>query len=47
MANKKISDLTALTAPAASDILPIIDQSESSASDKNKKITYGNLIMVY
>jgi hypothetical protein len=43
MANRKISEFTALTAPAASDVLPIIDQSESGA-DKNKKITFEDLL---
>ena len=43
MANRKISDFTALTAPAATDVLPIIDQSESGA-DKNKKITFEDLL---
>ena len=41
MANRKISDLTALTAPATGDLLPIVDISEATAADKNKKITYG------
>ena len=44
MANKKITDLTSLTAPAATDVLPIIDQSESAAADKNKKIAYSVLL---
>jgi hypothetical protein len=43
MANRKISDLTALTAPASGDLLPIVDISEAAAADKNKKITYGEL----
>jgi hypothetical protein len=43
MANRKISDLTALTAPATGDLLPIVDISEAAAADKNKKITYGAL----
>ena len=43
MANRKISEFTALTAPAGTDVLPIIDQSESGA-DKNKKITYEDLL---
>jgi len=43
MANRKISDLTALTAPATGDLLPIVDISEAAAADKNKKITYGNM----
>ena len=44
MANRKISDLTALTAPATGDLLPIVDISEAAAADKNKKITYGKLL---
>ena len=43
MANRKISEFTALTAPASNDVLPIIDISESGA-DKNKKITLSNLL---
>ena len=41
MANRKISDLTALTAPVTGDLLPIVDISEAAAADKNKKITFG------
>ena len=41
MANRKISDLTALTAPVTSDLLQIVDISEAAAADKNKKITFG------
>ena len=44
MANRKISDLTALTAPAVDDLLPIVDISEAAAADKNKKITYGTFL---
>ena len=44
MANRKISDLTALTAPAAGDLLPIVDISEAAAANKNKKITYSDLL---
>jgi hypothetical protein len=44
MANRKISDLTSLTAPATGDLLPIVDISEVAAADKNKKITYGELL---
>ena len=43
MANRKISDLTALTATATGDLLPIVDISEAAAADKNKKITVENL----
>jgi hypothetical protein len=44
MANRKISDLTTLTAPATGDLLPIVDISEAAAADKNKKITFGELL---
>ena len=43
MANRKISDLTALTAPVTGDLLPIVDISEAAAADKNKKITVEKL----
>ena len=43
MTNRKISEFTALTAPASTDTIPIIDQS-SSGTDKNKKITYADLL---
>jgi hypothetical protein len=43
MANRKISDLTALTTTATGDLLPIIDISEAGAVDQNKKITVENL----
>jgi hypothetical protein len=43
MANRKISDLTALTAPASGDLLPIVDISEAAAANKNKKITIQSL----
>jgi hypothetical protein len=39
MADRKISDLTALTTPASGDYLPIVDISESAAASKNKRIT--------
>lgn len=42
MANVKISELTAVTTPADSDALIIVDASESSL-EKTKKITYANL----
>ena len=44
MANRKISDLTALTAPVTGDLLQIVDISEAAAADKNKKITYGTFL---
>ena len=43
MADRKISDLTALTAPAAGDYLPIVDISEIAAASKNKRITIEEL----
>ena len=43
MADRKITDLTALTAPASTDVLPIVDVSEATAADKNKKITVQEL----
>jgi hypothetical protein len=39
MADRKISDLTALTTPASGDYLPIVDISETAAASKNKRIT--------
>ena len=47
MANRKISDLTALTAPAPGDYLPIVDISEAAAADKNKRITFEGLQRYY
>ena len=38
MANKKITELTELTAPAVNDLLPIVDVSEASSANQNKKI---------
>lgn len=43
MANRKITAMTALTAPATDDVLPIVDVSETAAADKNKKITVQEL----
>jgi hypothetical protein len=43
MADRKITDLTELTAPAADDLLPIIDSSEATNTNKNKKIKYETL----
>lgn len=43
MPSKKITDYTALTAPANNDVLPIVDVSEAVASDRTKKITIPNL----
>ena len=44
MADRKISDLTALTAPASGDFLPIVDISEAAAATKNKRITVEELM---
>ena len=43
MTNQKISELTALTAPASTDILPIVDVS-GGGTGSNNKITYANLL---
>ena len=44
MADRKISDLAALTTPAAGDYLPIVDISEIAAVSKNKRITVEELL---
>jgi hypothetical protein len=44
MADRKISDLTALTTPASGDYLPIVDISETAAASKNKRITIEELM---
>ena len=44
MADQKITDLTELTAPAAADLLPIVDASEAAAANKNKRIQYETLL---
>ena len=43
MADKKISGLTGLTAPADGDEFVVVDISEAADADKNKKITFQNL----
>ena len=43
MADRKISDLTALTTPASGDYVPIVDISESAAASKNKRVTIQSL----
>ena len=43
MADRKISDLTALTTPVAGDYLPVVDISEPTAAAKNKRITLEEL----
>lgn len=44
MADQKITDLTELLAPAAADLLPIVDASEAAAASKNKRIQYSTLL---
>ena len=44
MADRKLSQLTDLTAPAADDEFLVLDTSESNSADKNKKIGYGTLL---
>ena len=43
MANEKISQMPAISSFATGDLLPIVDVSEISASDKNKSVTFGEL----
>tara|TARA_Y100000004_G_scaffold56940_1_gene63359 strand:+ start:10720 stop:12345 length:1626 start_codon:yes stop_codon:yes gene_type:complete len=43
MANRKLSALTALTAPASDDVFLVLDSSVSDDSAKNKKIEFGTL----
>jgi hypothetical protein len=49
MADKKVSDLTALTGSnlASGDLFYVVDISESVAADKSKKITYAELQNVF
>lgn len=44
MANRKISELTALTTPDAADYLPIVDVSEPTLAARNKRITILELL---
>tara|TARA_B100001093_G_scaffold519168_1_gene606932 strand:+ start:10928 stop:12025 length:1098 start_codon:yes stop_codon:yes gene_type:complete len=44
MADRKISDLTELTNPVSQDTFLVIDADESDNSQKNKKITYENIL---
>jgi len=46
MADRKISQLTALTTPASGDFLPIVDISEAANADKNKRITLTELFKI-
>lgn len=43
MASRKISDLSALTSPAAGVLFPVVDVSEAANVDKNKSIAFGTL----
>ena len=43
MADRKTSELAALTVPVASDYLPIVDISEAAAANKNKRVTLESL----
>ena len=43
MTNRKITEFTSLTAPASTDVLPIIDVS-GGGTGTNNKITYANLL---
>lgn len=43
MADKKISELTVLSAPAAGDLIPIVDVSEADTALKNKALLYSKL----
>lgn len=43
MANRKLSALTALTAPESNDVFLVLDSSEGTDSAKNKKIEFGTL----
>jgi hypothetical protein len=49
MADKKVSDLTALTGSslASGDLFYVVDISEPTAADKSKKITYSELQTVF
>jgi hypothetical protein len=49
MADKKVSDLTALTGAslASGDLFYVVDISEPTAADKSKKITYAELQNVF
>jgi hypothetical protein len=46
MSNKRISELTSLTAPATGDLLPIVDVSDTTeaGSGTTKRLTIGNLL---
>ena len=39
MADRKITALSELTAPVATDVFPVVDVSEADNANKNKKIT--------
>ena len=40
MADRKISALAALTAPADNDLFVVVDASEAADADKNKSLTF-------
>ena len=44
MADRKVTALTELTAPATGDLLHVVDISEAASSAKNKKIQYTTLL---
>lgn len=44
MADKRISELAALTTPAAGDLIPIVDVSEADTALKNKALLYSKLM---
>ena len=43
MADRKISALSALTAPADNDLFVVVDASEAADADKNKSLTFQTL----
>ena len=43
MADRKITALSSLTAPATGDLFPVIDISEAANVNKNKSITFGSI----
>jgi len=49
MVNTKISELTALTAPATGDLIPAVDISDTTqaASGTTKKVTYNDFFALY
>ena len=43
MADRKLSALTELTAPASGDQFLALDASEALDADKNKRVTFGTI----